>query len=374
MKLFKDLLEETKEANTIQEKTALLSVCVNVVTKSKQHFSIAERKEIYDFAFNEIKPLEKQIENAKNYEEKDDIFAYADKLLSLILYSDCAGPESAQTLMSLLECVNKHRVLENAIDEMFLKQKITESDVKTILEKAAETTDDYEKGKLYSGLMHYENKFDNLEQPAKDLIVKFLNKETLESVLNFENLNKNQKYNLEVLCDLLRLYFNKDTVRILKTAEKIDNPAVAFYSADSLMELDENPSQSTIDFLANDIVYACLIHDSLERNGLVEMFPKNLDNPEYIAKSDMIHWLCYPTELGEKPTEIELLGKMKKHKKEYFVFKYKTTSSKIPEEKHNVWLVGWSAGDATFSDFELLSDYEKKTPEKTLKYISKKCF
>ena len=68
MKLFKDLLEETKEANTIQEKTALLSVCVNVVTKSKQHFSIAERKEIYDFAFNEIKPLEKQIENAKNYE------------------------------------------------------------------------------------------------------------------------------------------------------------------------------------------------------------------------------------------------------------------------------------------------------------------
>mgnify|MGYP006978302315 CR=1 FL=1 len=133
MKLFKDMLEETKEANTIQEKTALLSVCVNVITKSKQHFSIAERKEIYDFAFNEIKPLEKQIEKAKNYEEKDDIFAYADKLLSLILYSDCAGPESAQTLMSLLECVNKHRVLENAIDEMFLKQKITESDVKIIL-------------------------------------------------------------------------------------------------------------------------------------------------------------------------------------------------------------------------------------------------
>lgn len=374
MKLFKDLIEEVEKTDNIKDKVSLLSVCVNMVTNSKNRFSISERKQLYDFAISQIRPLESLIERAKTYEEKDDIFALVDKLLSLILFVDCAQPESAQMLVGLLECINKYRVLENAIDEMFSKKEIGESDVKNVLEKATNASDDYEKGKLYSGLMHYEKQFDNLSESAKEIMIKFLNKETLESVINFENLNKDQKYNLEILCDLLRLYFNKDTIRILKTAEKIDDPAIAFYSADSLLELDEKPCQETVTFLANNIVYASLIHNSLERNGLIELFPCELNNSEYIAKSDMVHWLCYPTELGEKPDEIEFLGKAKKHKEEFHIFKFKSNSEKLPEEKHNVWLVGWSGNNGgTFSEFELLSDFEKKTPEKTLKNIIKKC-
>lgn len=374
MKLFKDLIEEIEKTDNIKDKVSILSVCVNMVTNSKNRFSISERKQLYDFAISQIRPLESLIEKAKTYEEKDDIFALVDKLLSLILFVDCAQPESAQMLVGLLECINKHRVLENAIDEMFSKKEIGESDVKNVLEKATNASDDYEKGKLYSGLMHYEKQFDNLSESAKEIMIKFLNKETLESVINFENLNKDQKYNLEILCDLLRLYFNKDTIRILKTAEKIEDPAIAFFSADSLLELDEKPCQETVTFLANNIVYASLIHNSLERNGLIEMFPCELNNSEYIAKSDMVHWLCYPTELGEKPGEIEFLGKAKKHKEEFHIFKFKSNSEKLPEEKHNVWLVGWSGNNGgTFSEFELLSDFEKKTPEKTLKNIIKKC-
>ena len=368
-KLLRDSLNEANSKGEVG-----LFIWANWRVWDRFAFEMKEGDEDYDFAISQIRPLESLIEKAKTYEEKDDIFALVDKLLSLILFVDCAQPESAQMLVGLLECINKHRVLENAIDEMFSKKEIGESDVKNVLEKATNASDDYEKGKLYSGLMHYEKQFDNLSESAKEIMIKFLNKETLESVINFENLNKDQKYNLEILCDLLRLYFNKDTIRILKTAEKIEDPAIAFFSADSLLELDEKPCQETVTFLANNIVYASLIHNSLERNGLIEMFPCELNNSEYIAKSDMVHWLCYPTELGEKPGEIEFLGKAKKHKEEFHIFKFKSNSEKLPEEKHNVWLVGWSGNNGgTFSEFELLSDFEKKTPEKTLKNIIKKC-
>lgn len=374
MEIYKQMIEEAKSQTDVLDKTSILAGYINIIKNSKAKLSAVERKELFDFAFSELQPLEQKIEKAKTYKERDNIFGLCDKLLTLIMMSNGANENTAQTLVSLLECVNKYRVLENAIDEMFAKDKIDEKDVKNVLEKATNAKETYEKGRLFVGLMHYEKMFDKISEEGRNLLVKFLNKETLEAVLAFDKLDEDGKFNLEILCDLLRLYYNKDTVRILKTAEKIENPAIAFYSADSLLELDEVPDQKTISYLANNIVYACLIHDSLEKNGLVEMFPKNLDDSVYLAKSDLVHWLCYPTELGKEPDEIEFLGKAKKHKEEFHVFKYKSNSDKLPEEKHNVWLVGWSGNNGgTFSDFDLLSDFEKKTPEKTFKKIVKKC-
>lgn len=374
MKFFIEMLQETKQATSIQEKAAMLSVCVKVIRNPANHFSIAEKQQIYEFAFEEIKPLEEQIEAAKTYEEKDNLFNLADKLVQLIIFANCTRSECTVVLMKLLDCVHKNRVLENAVDEMFSKGTINLDDVKIVLEKAMATTDVYEKGKFYIDLIHYEKEFDKFDKLSKELMTKFLNKETLESVLNFENLNKYQKESLGVLCELLRLYNNKDTVRILKTAVNISDASIAFYSEESLMELGEMPSQSIVDFLAKDIFYAGSIYDALEKHGHLEMFPKELRSPEYLAKSDMINWLYYPFELGEMPTEIELIGKIKKHHKEFHVFKFKTTSKRIPKEKHNIWLVGLSGKDLTFSNYEPLSNFEMKTTEKTLKQIAKRSF
>lgn len=55
------------------------------------------------------------------------------------------------------------------------------------------------------------------------------------------------------------------------------------------------------------------------------------------------------------------------------VFKYKTDSDNLSEDLHDVDLVGWSGNEGgTFSNFDPLSDFQKKTPQKTLKYIAKK--
>lgn len=367
------LIEEIKKATDTNEKLSLMMVMLHVFDKTKPKFKFQQRKYFFDFAVEELKPLEQKIEDAKNYRERDVLFGYVDKLLTLIMITEYADETSAQILIHLFETINRFRKLENRIDEVFSKDRITKSDVERILEIVNDINDIYEKGKLFSGLMHFEKKFDNIDDDAKELLVKFLNKETLEGVIAFDKLSEDGRYNLELLCDLLRVFFNKDTVRILKTAEKIDNPAIKFYSADSLLELDEKPEQETVDFLSKNDVFACDMYKSLKRNGLVGMFPEKLRNDEYLSKSDMVHWLCFPTELGKVPDEIQFLGKVKKRKNTYFVFKFKSESDNLAEEKKNVWLVGWSCKNGeTFSDFDSLSDFEKTTLEKTLKAIRKK--
>ena len=94
--------------------------------------------------------------------------------------------------------------------------------------------------------------------------------------------------------------------------------------------------------------------------------------PEYLAKSNLVHWLTYPTELGGEPDAIEYLGKVKK-KDVYYVFRYRSVSDTLSDELKGKWLIGWSSNDGgTFSNFDRYDDFVQKTPEKTLKYIKKK--
>ena len=48
-------------------------------------------------------------------------------------------------------------------------------------------------------------------------------------------------------------------------------------------------------------------------------------------------------------------------------------SNNLGDDRKNQWLIGWSNDEGgTFSDFDLYSDFEKKTIEKTLKNIKKR--
>ena len=115
-----------------------------------------------------------------------------------------------------------------------------------------------------------------------------------------------------------------------------------------------------------------MTYELLKDHSLTSLFPTELSTPEYLAKSDMVHWLIYPTELGKQPDQIEYLGKVKK-KEEYYIFRYISDSDTLGDDLKGKWLIGWSATEGnTFSNFDLYSDFEKKTLEKTLKYIKKK--
>ena len=115
-----------------------------------------------------------------------------------------------------------------------------------------------------------------------------------------------------------------------------------------------------------------MTYSLLKRHEVTSLFPAELSSAEYLAKSDLVHWLTYPTELGKQPDEIEYLGKVKK-KEEYYVFRYKSDSENLGDDLKGQWLIGWSNDEGgTFSNFELYSDFEQNTIEKTLKNIKKR--
>jgi hypothetical protein len=110
----------------------------------------------------------------------------------------------------------------------------------------------------------------------------------------------------------------------------------------------------------------------LKKLKKTSLFPAELAKPEYLAKSDLVHWLSYPTELGKAPDEIEYLGKVRKGGV-YYVFRYRSVRDTLSDELKGKWLIGWSSNDGgTFSNFDRYDDFVQKTPEKTLKYIKKK--
>ena len=64
---------------------------------------------------------------------------------------------------------------------------------------------------------------------------------------------------------------------------------------------------------------------------------------------------------------------MKVKKEHFWIFRFQSNSDTLDEEHQNRWLIGWSSDDGgTFSEFHPYELFEKKTPEKTVKYIKKK--
>ena len=144
---------------------------------------------------------------------------------------------------------------------------------------------------------------------------------------------------------------------------------------DTLCCIGADIPQPVIEALALDLEYANTTYHNLCRQGKVALFPAEYATEEYLAKSDMVRWLTYPTELGKAPDEIVYIGKIKQmFKKEIFhVFKYRSDSDTLGDDLKNKWLVGWSSDEGgTFSNFDEFAPFEMESTQKTLKLIKKK--
>ena len=86
---------------------------------------------------------------------------------------------------------------------------------------------------------------------------------------------------------------------------------ISFYAVESLLFLGQEVPAWAVEELAHDLVRANLIYSTLENFGQTDLFPLELRNEVYLAKSDLVHWLTYPTELGQTPDEIEYIGRIK---------------------------------------------------------------
>jgi hypothetical protein len=116
-------------------------------------------------------------------------------------------------------------------------------------------------------------------------------------------------------------------------------------------------------------------YNALDNMNRLELFPEEYVSQEKFAESNMVDWLCYPTELGREPDEIELMNIFEDSKYEFYLFRFRSDSEGWKEK-------GWMAGLAgpfkaeeiptinssgyTFSRFD---EWDSKSPEDHFKDI-----
>ena len=374
MTTFTPIIEDIKSLSTFSEKTSFLTVILNSFQDKKAKIIIEDKKELAAFAFEEISKLIELIPTLQTYKEKDEAFGYKDALLGIVMmcYSSPAEIDemNLNNIKTLMALVDKESFVENAIDNIFKNNQNDKESVNQLLASVIPLKDEFQKGQIYQGLLHYQDGISKLPLDSKMLFADYISSELkryLDTPLDDTIVN-----NLEFACDVAKYFINDTIISLLNDILKLEQNNVSFYAVATLLNADQTVPSNVIESLANDIVYANMTYGILKQYGLQSLFPAELSNSEYLAKSDLVHWLTYPTELGKKPDQIEYLGKVKK-KEEYYIFRYMSDSDNLEDDRKNQWLIGWSNDEGgTFSDFDLYSVFEKETIEKTLKNIKKR--
>jgi len=351
---------------------------IQSIQNDKKTLDQSDKTAILEYAYSEVDAFLAAISNAVSYKEKDLIFACEDLLLGLIMHL-CPIPsdipqDSLEKINLLVETVAKERYIESSLDNIFEQATISEADIRHLLSLVGQTDDEYQKGMLYNGLIHYKEELSKLFDDAKALVITHLTME-LKRYLNQDQLDIDCINNLELIADISRFFANDTVIELLHEVLKLGYNNVNYYATDTLLSLGQNIPTDIIISLAQNLEYANLTYASLVKFGKQGCFPKEYSTPEYLAKSDMVRWLVYPTELGKAPDKIEYIGKISYlFKKEvYYVFKYCSDSDTLDDNLKNKWLIGWSSEDGgAFSNFDEYALFEKATIDATLKNIKKR--
>lgn len=351
---------------------------IQSIQNDKKTLDQSDKTTILEYAYSEVDAFLAAISNAVSYKEKDLIFACEDLLLGLIMHL-CPIPsdipqDSLEKINLLVETVAKERYIESSLDNIFEQATISEADIRHLLSLVGQTDDEYQKGMLYNGLIHYKEELSKLFDDAKALVITHLTME-LKRYLNQDQLDIDCINNLELIADISRFFANDTVIELLHEVLKLGYNNVNYYATDTLLSLGQNIPTDIIISLAQNLEYANLTYASLVKFGKQGCFPKEYSTPEYLAKSDMVRWLVYPTELGKAPDKIEYIGKISYlFKKEvYYVFKYCSASDTLDDNLKNKWLIGWSSEDGgAFSNFDEYALFEKATIDATLKNIKKR--
>ena len=376
MSTFHEMIS-TMETQDYGDKKQFLEYLCRMAERAPRQFSQDDKAELLNFAYGEVERMLRVIPETATYKEKDVIFECEDYLLGLVMHlsgsPNNVPPESLLKIKALVELVDKERYIEKTLDSIFQQSSIAETDINRLLYWVRSCTDEYQKSKLWLGLVHYQRDMGKLSNGAEKLLAEYITAE----MRRLPTLEMEDAWNaLELLADVSK-YFATDerVVSALREVMALGRNHINCYAVDTLIGMGLDVPQSVIDTLAQDLEYANLTYSALQRQGKESLFPSHCATEEYLAKSDLVRWLTYPTELGMAPDEIVYLGKVKKlfSKEVFHVFKYRSNSDTLDEEKQDKWLVGWSSNEgSTFSEFEELAQFEQDTPEKTLKALKKR--
>ncbi|MBR2460425.1 MAG: hypothetical protein IKB34_04265 [Clostridia bacterium] len=372
-----EFLVRIKVEKDFNSKTQMSAYLLKLLESGKVKLKGYDAEAAVQYALSEIDKLILLIREEPTYKKKTGYLNYAENvigILSLTVRSSGNVTEEDQIkLRELLLLGDSERFLENAISGMFQKERIEREDLLEVLNEVSKIEEEYHRGVLYGGILHFRSGIRKLSDEARILMADYLDGELARYLSKGNALDEDSMGNLEILVDVCRDFITDKTVSQLYEVLKLGNSTVNAYAVDTLVKNGKSVPADVIETLAKQLPVACNVYNSLKTAGLEQLFPEECSTPEYLAKSDLVRWLVYPTELNKEPDEIEYLGCRRVKKDTYYVFRYRSDSDNIGDELKNKWLIGWSSeSGGTFSNFDLYEPFVKKTEEKTLKHIVKK--
>ncbi len=155
-----------------------------------------------------------------------------------------------------------------------------------------------------------------------------------------KNPDQNTLLLAEVCAELIRYFPTEELIALLTRVTESGHNNVNCPAVYTLLFLHREVPAGVISALAEDLVYAGTVYRFLKALNRIELFPEAYRTPEYIAKSEMVRWLCYPTELGGPPDAIEYVGEIRRipSMKRYYIFKFRSESSSLDEKNRGKWL------------------------------------
>ncbi len=361
--------------NDYTQKTALTDFILQRI-KPGSELEREDFETLTSFVRGQITFLDRTFSSIKNFKEKQQCEQYALRILALgfKLYKSKEGiPEDLRSQFDSLSLYfDVLTDIETAFREAFF-EKPTEADFKKIIKLAESTSDEYQRGKFMSGLLAQRARYNLIDEESFAVITDYINGE-LERFLAVANPSSDVTGIWETAADLAVDFHNGTTVDLLKKTLNTENSGILFSTFKTLLELAEEVPDETVKKLASLPEYASITYFTLSQFSRLSQYPEELASNEYLAKSDLLQWHMAPSELGKMPDEILLLGIYKKplSKEVYYIFKFRSESTKLPYEKKRKWLVGWSSEMyGPHSGYDLLAGLVKETDKKTLKNIYK---
>lgn len=220
-------------------------------------------------------------------------------------------------------------------------------------------------------------KFNYFDDDMKDRIIN-ATKRKLKDILNYlkkQNINSLVYEDLEVIVDMSCYLNDKEISNIIDEIDhlgKNENADIFImkYKIINNMKI----SDKKLKMLKQDSERLWLLYSIMEELNINNVYLNDVSQ-ESIAKSNMIKWLKYPTELGSNPDKIELLGEFIYNNTKCFAYKFSKNNFKISGD-----LLGVSGGfpldkissitsGYTFSKFENVSDDWEKQSNELVEFI-----
>lgn len=226
-------------------------------------------------------------------------------------------------------------------------------------------------------LLNNDPKLTRLNDEQKNTLV-CATKRKLNDILDYlhtEDINPLVYKDLEVIVDLACYLNNSDINDLISKIDELENNEdadifIIKYKLINNMDLiDSKLNRLKID---NERVFT--LYHIMEELGVQNKYLADVPQ-EAIARSDMVRWLSYPTELGSAPDKIELLGEFTFNNQKCYAYKYMKegftkegellgVSGGYPFDKVTATPSGY-----TFSKFENVEDDWNKQALELVKFI-----